>query len=98
MSVIQEQTRLAMLQVLQGQGVDGLNRDVLFAELYQLAVPGTEAQLRSELDWLAQAGLVSLDSLLAGAVIVAKLTLEGDEVCKRRRTVPGVAAPKFKAM
>lgn len=98
MSIIQEQTRLAMLQVLQGQGIQGLNRDILFAELQKLAVPGTEQQLRAELDWLAQCGLVSLDSLLAGAVVVAKLTLEGDEVCKRKRLVTGVAAPKFKAM
>jgi hypothetical protein len=98
MSIIQEQTRLAMLQVLQGQGLEGLNSDILFGILEENQFPGTEQQLRGELNWLAQCGLVELNSLLAGAIIIAKLTTEGEEVCKRKRIVPGVAAPKFKPM
>jgi len=47
-------------------------------------------RVRTELAWLAEQGLVTLDE---GNIIIAKLTERGADVARGRVTVPGIKRP-----
>jgi Fe2+ or Zn2+ uptake regulation protein len=65
--------------------------------LLHSALPGfghsvSEDTVRIELDWLAEQGLITTESL--GGVVMAKLTSRGDDVQSGRARVSGVKRPR----
>lgn len=64
------------------------NEDILAEALEYLGHSISKDKLRTELSWLQEQGLVSLQE--HGPVIIARLTRRGEDVALGRTTVPGV--------
>lgn len=91
-SLLREDRRLVLLKLL----ADG---DDYSANIYLLhmALPGmghtcSEDMIRTDLEWLAEQGLVTVSE--PGGVLVAKLTGRGDDAAAGRARVPGVKRPR----
>ena len=90
--ILREDRRLVLLRLL----ADG---DDYCANLYLLhaALPGfghatSEDQVRTDLEWLSEQGLVKVSA--PGGVPLAKLTSRGEDVATGRARVPGVKRPR----
>ncbi|MDB5432410.1 MAG: hypothetical protein JWP35_3526 [Caulobacter sp.] len=83
--------RLTVLRLLEVapscRANDSLLRDA--AEGYGLSA--TRDQVRTEITWLNEQGLVTTEEL--GSLLLATLTSRGDDVAKGRATAPGVQRP-----
>lgn len=88
---IAEHLRCTLLRLLAEQSDRRLNESLLrdMSELW--ALNPTRDQVRSELSWLADQGLVTLRDL--DGFLVAELTDRGEDVATARTTVPGVKRP-----
>ena len=84
--------RLVALRVLSETPGFRANSSVLFNLLDQFGHAVTRDQVKTELRWLAEQGLVEVDE--AGSVLVAKLTERGQDVAEGRAVVDGVARPR----
>ena len=84
--------RLVALRVLSETPGFRANSSVLFNLLDQFGHAVTRDQVKTELRWLSEQGLVELDE--AGSVLVAKLTERGQDVAEGRAVVDGVARPR----
>lgn len=88
---LREDWRLAMLQILAESMGYSANLSVLCTLLERMAHHLSRDQVRAELAWLADQGLVTLQDL--GATLVARLTERGADVAAGRALVPGVKRP-----
>ena len=84
--------RLAILQVLEGDPDYSHNDHILTGALARLGHAVSIDKLRTELQWLEEQGLLTVDKALVG-VWVAKLTRRGEDVALGRARVEGVARP-----
>ena len=89
---LRKDVRLVALRVLSETPGFRANSSVLFNLLDQFGHAVTRDQVKTELRWLAEQGLVELDE--AGSVLVAKLTERGQDVAEGRAVVDGVARPR----
>lgn len=89
---VAESRRLSILQLLQQDSGYEMNSSILQTALESIGVGGTLDQVRSEIAWLEEQGLVT--SRTTGVYVVAKLTQRGDDVAANRVTVPGVRRPR----
>ncbi len=86
--MLAEQQRRIILDALEGDPDYAHNDLILQSILETFGHAVSIDRLRTELHWLAEQGLVSLDE--AGGLVVAKLTQRGEDVALGRTAVPGV--------
>lgn len=83
--------RLVLLRLLSEQMQYRSNSSVLTMAMEHFGHAISRDQVRTELGWLAEQELISLDD--AGTVLVATLTTRGLETAQGRVVTPGVARP-----
>lgn len=88
---LREDMRLVILRLLGEMPAYKANSSVLVAGLDRLGHSPTRDQVKTELNWLAEQGLVKCEDL--GPVVVATLTERGSDVARGRASVPGVKKP-----
>lgn len=86
-----EDRRLVLLRLLAELPVYRANSSVLNVALERFGHATTRDQVRTELRWLEEQGLVSVEDM--GPVLVATATERGLDVARGRAVVPGVARP-----
>lgn len=84
--------RLTILQALEEDPDYAINEHLLRAALDEYGHGISSDKLRTELYWLAEQGLVTLEEV--AGVKVARLTSRGEDVALGRARVPGVARPR----
>ena len=87
-----EHLRLAVLQILSADADYAHNELVLSSALAQLGHGVSRDNLRTELAWLAEQGLVSIEDV--SGIQVARLLGRGQDVAKGVAQAPGVARPQ----
>ena len=91
-TLLLEQQRLGVLQILsEAKGYD-LNSAILQGSLKGLGLSISRDQLHTQLSWLEEQDLIECNPL--PGLIVARLTLRGMDVAKGLAVVPGVAQPE----
>lgn len=89
--LIQEDIRLVILQVLNGDADYSHNESVLKAALGAVGHGVSSDRLRTELQWLTEQGLLHTEDV--GGIVVARLTTRGQDVAMGTAMVPGVKRP-----
>ncbi len=89
---LRKDVRLVSLRVLSETPGYRSNSSVIVSCLDRYGHAVTRDQMKTELRWLAEQGLVELEE--AGSVLVAKLTERGQDVAEGRAVVDGVAKPR----
>lgn len=89
--------RLATLRLLAEAPGYSLNASIAADALGSMGLSASRDQVRVEIAWLAEQGLVTADEL-PGGLVVATLTERGADVASGRATVPGVQRPAPKAV
>lgn len=92
---VTEDRRLAILRLLEGQRGYEANDSVLQIALDRLGHNVSRDVVRSDLSWLAEQGLVSLEIVL-DSVTVATATQRGVDAALGRTIHPGVKRPSPK--
>ena len=87
-----EQARLAILEILSTDSAYRHNEGVLYSALHQLGHSASSDQVRSELAWLEEQGLIRVETV--GDVSVASLLERGLDCARGLTRVPGVARPR----
>lgn len=89
---LREERRLVILRLLQELAGYTANSSILATGLSSLGVPASRDQVHTELDWLAEQGLVIQEDLGIG-VRTATLTSRGGDVAQGLAIVSGVKRP-----
>jgi len=84
--------RLAVLRALTEAARHSANDSVLLMLMESLGLPVTRDQLRTQLAWLEEQGLIRVQRP-TDALVVAVLRERGADVAVGRATVPGVQRP-----
>lgn len=87
-----EHVRLTVLRILVDAPGYAANDSVLSTSIGQMGLPCTRDQLRSQLTWLEEQGLVTLARPFP-TLTVATITERGGDVAAGRSRVPGVQRP-----
>lgn len=85
--------RLVILRILFEMPTYRANSSVLHSVLDQWGHEPSRDQVKGELRWLEEQGLVTIDDVAAGAVLLARLTERGIDVQAGRARVDGVKRP-----
>jgi hypothetical protein len=87
--------RLVILRLLGEAPENTANDSILHAGLSELGHACSRDQVRGDLAWLDEQGLVGVEDVkgFASHIQVARLTERGDDVQAGRTTVPGVKRP-----
>ena len=88
---LRQHRRLAIIGILAEAPSSGLNDAILHVSLADIGEPCARDQVRSELAWLKEQGLVAIEA--AERFMIASLTERGEDVAKGRATHPGVTRP-----
>ncbi len=89
---IREERRLMILCLLQDVAGYAANSSILTIGLSHMGVPASRDQVHTELDWLAEQGLV-IQNDLGNGVRIATLTPRGADVAQGLAIVSGVKRP-----
>jgi len=89
---VRAERRLVILRLLNELATYTANSSILASGLSHYGVPASRDQVHTELDWLAEQGLVTQEDLGIG-VRTATLTARGAEVALGRAIVSGVKRP-----
>ena len=89
---LREDRRLVLLRILNEQAAYRANSSVLHAGLEFLGVAATRDDVLTDLHWLQDQALVTLQESVPG-LFVATLTGRGGEAAKGLCIVPGVSRP-----
>lgn len=89
---LRQDQRLVLLRILSELPSYRSNSSVLVGLMEQLGHTMTRDQVKTELRWLAEQGLLTVED--AGAVIVATLNERGQDVADGRARVDGIARPR----
>lgn len=84
--------RLVALQALEQDPDYSHNEHVLSSVLASLGHAVSTDRLRTELNWLSEQGLITVDDV--HGLWVVKLTRRGEDVALGRTTAPGVKRPR----
>jgi hypothetical protein len=84
--------RLVLLRLLAEASEYRLNSSILSDAAEAHGLSATRAQIRTELAWLTEQGLVTVAEPAPG-LVVATLTERGLDVAQGRASVPGVQRP-----
>ncbi|GAA5784689.1 VpaChn25_0724 family phage protein [Chitiniphilus shinanonensis] len=88
---LRQDMRLVILRLLAEMPSYRANSSVLTMGLEQLGHSPSRDQVRTELHWLAEQGLLAIDDV--GPVLVATLAERGADVASGRVIVPGIKRP-----
>lgn len=88
---IREDQRLVILRVLAGMPSYTANSSVLHGALGQVGHNPSRDQVKTEIHWLAEQGLVTVEEVFD--LLVARITERGADVAAARTVVPGVKKP-----
>lgn len=88
---LRQDQRLVMLRVLSELPQFRSNSSVIASLLGQFGHHPSRDQVKGDLTWLGEQGLVSIEDI--GSVLVVTLTERGGDVAAGRATVPGVRKP-----
>ncbi len=88
---LRRHVRITTLRLLAEQPDYALNESILRELLADFAFALTRDQLRTELAWLVEQDLVTVETVRD--LQIATITKRGDEVANGRATVPGVKRP-----
>lgn len=91
MSTIRDHLRLTLLRLLVGAPGYRTNSSILSQEVIAFGFEATRDQVKTELGWLAEQGLVAAETLMG--LVVATLTERGLDVAEGRAVVAGVQRP-----
>ncbi len=91
--VVQEDRRLVILRLLDQAAGATANDSILYSALPEIGHRCSRDQVRTELRWLEEQRLVTVEAMAGGAVLVATLTERGADVQAGRATQPGVKRP-----
>ena len=69
------------------------NRVLHSAAVSDFEYPPSLDQVNSDIQWLAEQGLVTVETMQDGKTVRAKLTARGDDAAHGRAIVPGVEPP-----
>lgn len=83
--------RLAILRQLSEVQGYRANCSILHSIMPKLGLAATRDQIRTELSWLAEQRLVSVEDLVG--LLVATITERGIDVAEGRAVVPGIQRP-----
>lgn len=89
---LRQDQRLVMLRILSELPQYRSNSSVIASLLGQFGHHPSRDQVRAELVWLGEQGLVAVDDI--GSVLVVTLTERGEDVAAGRSSVPGVSKPR----
>lgn len=92
--VLREDRRLVILRTLSEDIDYALNTSILQTVLASYGHGVSRDVVDADVQWLAEAGLVTVDTLAGGRVIVATLTGRGLDVAAGRARHPGVCRPR----
>lgn len=90
---LSEDRRLVILRILAEMPTYRANSSVLHTVLNEWGHEPSRDQVKSELRWLEEQQLVTLEDVGEGAVLLAKLTERGADVAAGRARVDGVKRP-----
>lgn len=88
--------RLTILRVLAEAPAYKVNDSLLTSACDHVGVPATRDQVRAQLAWLKEVGLVSLEEPVV-SLTIATATQRGLDVAAGRASAPGVQRPSPKA-
>lgn len=88
---LRKDMRLVLLRILLEMPGYRANSSVLAGMLHQLGHAATRDQVKTELRWLAEQGLITLEEVVS--VLVCTLHERGQDVADGRAVVDGVARP-----
>ncbi len=88
-----EERRLVILRLLDQMPEYTANDSVLSTGLGDVGLRCTRDQVRTDLAWLEEQGLVTIERMIEGRVLVATLTARGSDVQAGRAAQPGVKRP-----
>lgn len=91
---LSKHVRIALLRVLKEAPAYRANDSILHSATDTLGLSISRDQVKTELTWLADQGLVTLQDL--SSVLVATATGRGVDVAEGRTSVPGVQRPSPK--
>lgn len=89
---LREDRRLVLLRLLNEQNAYRANSSVLHAGLHHLGVAASRDDVLTDLHWLQDQGLLSVEEAVPG-VSVANLSARGKDVADGCSVVPGVSRP-----
>lgn len=89
-SFLQEHRRLAVLKVL-AEGGYSANESLITDVVRSYGVAATRDQVRGELGWLAEQGLVTTSTV--AHLVIATITHQGLDVATGQAVYPGVKRP-----
>jgi len=90
--LVRADRRLTILRLLEQSDDYSANQYLLHAALPGLGHACSEDTVRTELDWLAEQGLVRIE--VTGGVAIAHLTSRGQDAATGRARIPGVKRPR----
>ncbi|WP_241085748.1 VpaChn25_0724 family phage protein [Candidatus Vondammii sp. HM_W22] len=90
--IVASDQRLVLLQVLEENVDYAHNETVLQRALEAMGHSISSDRLRTELAWLSEQGLITVENL--AGLQVAKLTNRGEDVALGHARVPGIARPR----
>lgn len=88
---LREDQRLVMLRVLNEMPSYTANSSVLYNLLGRYGHNPSRDQVKTELHWLAEQGLVTVEDV--SDVLIARITARGQDAATGRVCVPGVKKP-----
>jgi len=88
---LQQDRRLVILRLLSEMPAYRANSSMLATALEHFGHSPTRDQVKTELHWLAEQGLIKVED--AGPVLVATLIERGADVAAGRAVVPGIKRP-----
>lgn len=89
---LRKDMRLVLLRILLEMPGYRANSSVLSNMLHQLGHSATRDQVKTELRWLAEQGLITVEEV--SSVLVCTLVERGQDVAEGRAVVDGVAKPR----
>jgi hypothetical protein len=89
---VREFRRLCILRVLAAAPGYEANDALLASAVEGMGVRGSTDQLRADIAWLDEQGLLGSETM--GALLVVKVTARGVDVAQGLAVVPGVAKPR----
>lgn len=90
--IMKEHQRLVVLRLLAEVSGFDLNESILQDGLNAYGLDISRDSLRTQLAWLAEQGLITLQKL--GSTQKAVLTARGEDVAQGRAVVPGIKRPR----
>lgn len=88
---LKEDQRLVMLRTLNEMPSYTANSSVLHGLLVRYGHNPSRDQVKTELRWLEEQGLVTIDDI--SEVLIARITERGQDVATARAVVPGIKKP-----